>query len=498
MRAFVLVSLVSVFAGCASLDSPLREHLESEAVQVRTCASWYEALDQAIEAAGVRDAQETRIPGFPYLRANRLLAALKDRAAISEPAAQALAVRLAALDHAARAAEIRNLPQAQAAALPDVVVAGSRAEILTRTRECAWILKEIDLARPQTRQLLIERLNVPDDYSNGLRIAGLYYLARIPFAAGVRRWEDEMKIAFARSERGAQFPRVRYSPPGTAPRSPEAPRRTLPAGAANPLAIPEPQADDLAELIAANAPSFEIEVGGDFDRFGELRWLRNGETPAVDASRQVVYAHAARTRYRGKVLLQLVYTIWFPERPPREPGDILAGMLDAVVWRVTLSPEGEPLIYDTIHACGCFHMFFPTGRADPLPPPDSIDEWAFVPQRLPRVARGERPLVRIASGTHYVEKVSLLRGTDSVSRYELRDYEELRSLRRMEGGRQSAFGPDGLIAGTERPERTFFWPMGIRSAGAMRQWGRHATAFVGRRHFDDADLFERRFEFDLR
>ena len=39
--------------------------------------------------------------------------------------------------------------------------------------------------------------------------------------------------------------------------------------------------------------------------------------------------------------------------------------------------------------------------------------------------------------------------------------------------------------------------MGILSAGAMRQWGRHATAFIGRRHFDDADLFEKRFRFDL-
>jgi len=40
-----------------------------------------------------------------------------------------------------------------------------------------------------------------------------------------------------------------------------------------------------------------------------------------------------------------------------------------------------------------------------------------------------------------------------------------------------------------------FWPMGIDSPGAMRQWGRQPTAFVGRRHFDDADLLERRFEF---
>ena len=69
-------------------------------------------------------------------------------------------------------------------------------------------------------------------------------------------------------------------------------------------------------------------------------------------------------------------------------------------------------------------------------------------------------------------------------------------MTRLEGGRRSAFAPDGLVSGTERLERFFFWPMGIASAGAMRQSGRHATAFVGRRHFDEADLVERRFDVD--
>jgi len=497
MRSLAVLPILWLFAGCATFDVPWQEHLESSAVPLRSCASWYAALDQAIDAAGVRDAQETRIPGFPYLRANRLLSALRERASASEAATQALAVRFAALDHAARIAEIGNLPDPQVAALPDLLVAGSRAEALARTRDCARLLKEIDLAKPHVRALLIERANVPDDYSSGLRIAGLYYLTRIPFAAGVRGWEEDVKAAFAREQRQTNAPLVRYAPPGAPPRSPEAVTRMLRAASANPLAIPEPQAEDLAALIAAHAPSFEVEIGGDFDRFGELRWLRGGEIPSVDASRHVVYAHAARTLYRGRVLLQLVYTIWFAERPPRAPGDLLAGILDGVVWRVTLSPAGEPLIYDTMHPCGCFHMFFPTARAKLRPAPDALEEWAFVPRRLPQVANGERPLVRVASGTHYVEDVSLVQGTDSVSRYELRDYDELRSLTRLDGGRQSAFGPDGRIAGTERPERRFFWPMGVRSAGAMRQWGRHATAFVGRRHFDDADLFERRFEFDL-
>jgi hypothetical protein len=143
-------------------------------------------------------------------------------------------------------------------------------------------------------------------------------------------------------------------------------------------------------------------------------------------------------------------------------------------------------------------MFFPTPRATPRPAPEPDEEWAFVPATLPRVAPGERPRLRLASATHALEGVALVRGADSLVRYELRDYDELRSLRRLDGGHRSAFGPEGLVAGSERPERFLFWPMGIASAGAMRQWGRHATAFVGRRHFDDADLVARRFELDLR
>ena len=73
----------------------------------------------------------------------------------------------------------------------------------------------------------------------------------------------------------------------------------------------------------------------------------------------------------------------------------------------------------------------------------------------------------------------------------------LRSLPDPAGGRRSAFRPDGIVPGSERGERYLFWPMGVREPGAMRQWGRHATAFVGRRHFDDARLIERYFTLRL-
>ena len=45
-----------VAAGCASVQSPFSTHLASESEEVRTCAHWYRALDEAIDAASVRDA----------------------------------------------------------------------------------------------------------------------------------------------------------------------------------------------------------------------------------------------------------------------------------------------------------------------------------------------------------------------------------------------------------------------------------------------------------
>lgn len=487
--------VATLFAGCATLEAPFSAHLASRAAQIRECAEWYRALDERVAAAGVRDAQDTAVPGFPYLRVSRLLAALRPAARADEQALQALAERMLALDREARRYEIVNLPAAPNAS-PGVAAA------MRQTRDCGRLLREIDLAKPETRQVLLERARVPDDYRLANRILGLYWLTRIPFAEGVRRQEEATREAFRRAPGAADdsgAPRhLRYAPEPGDPLTRAQAARLLARSAENALGIPEPAEDDLKALLAAYAPSFEIEVKADHDRFGALRWLRGSDSPSVDGAQLAVYGHPAWTRYGDHVLLQLVYTLWFPERPVQSEGDLLAGKLDGITWRVTLAPDGEPLAYDAIHACGCYHQFFPTPRASARPAPGGIEEWMFSPKALPRIGDGERPLVRIASGTHYIEDVAVVRGIDSLVRYELRPYGELRSLQRYAGGRASAFGADGLVPGTERAERFVFWPMGIESAGAMRQWGRHATAFVGRRHFDDADLFEKRFTFDLK
>jgi hypothetical protein len=489
MRRLAALLAPLLAAACATLETAPSAHLDSAVPELRACAAWFRDLDARVDIAGVRDAQEMRLPGFPYLRVDRLLASFRGEAASDEAVLRALVERMRALDLAARRYEVANLPPGSPEAPPT----------LERARECGARLRDADVADPRLRTELLARAMVPDDYSSASRALGLYALSKIPFSWGVRRYQEEVRIAHRRELAPPPGGTVlRYAPPAAPQRTRAALAAALDPASDNPLRVAELRGDELEALFSAYAPVLEIEVAGEHDRFGALRWENGAEVPVVDAAVPVVYRQAAWTRYRGRVLLQLVYTLWFSERPPAFAGDILAGKLDGVTWRVTLAPDGEPLVYDTMHPCGCFHLFYPTPRAVPLEAPEGELEWMFSPQSLPRITAGERPVVRVAMRTHYVERVSVARAGGDAARYAFRDYDDLRALPRPGGGSASVFGADGLVAGSERPERFFFWPMGIPSAGAMRQWGRHATAFVGRRHFDDADLLEKRFELQLR
>ena len=181
-------------------------------------------------------------------------------------------------------------------------------------------------------------------------------------------------------------------------------------------------------------------------------------------------------------------------RPRAGAFDLLGGHLDGLTWRVTLDDDGSPLLYDTMHNCGCYHWFFPAprliARAEQAP---LADEGALIPAAAPTLNSAQRIVLRLETGTHFITGVSAGSAAGGLN-YRLADYDDLRRLPLPEGGSRSLFGPHGFVAGTERAERFVLWPMGIERPGAMRQWGHHATAFIGRRHFDEARLIERYFE----
>jgi hypothetical protein len=474
-RAAILVVAVLV-AGCA-VDPysrpPIAGHLE-RGDDVGNCARLLRAVDRQIDTAGVRDAGSPRVPGFPYLRVDRFTASLEPAAAGLRGAGfSAWSELMAQADRKARAAELAN---------------AGLGEKLAAVDACRDAMAVADVDRlPELR----EAARVPDEYSTAMRALGLYPLTRIPFAAGIGDWQQRTREEFA-AQSGKPTPAPpwrRYVPAAAAPELGPAVRSAA-------FALPAPSAPQLARWVARHAPVLEVETTSADDHLGALVWA-DGQPPviAVDTGRIVAYVRTAYTHFGGGVRLQLVYTFWFPARPPGGAFDLLAGRIDGLIWRVTLDGDGAALVYDTIHPCGCYHMFFPTAAVAVRPRPETLDEGMFSPQPAPQAGADERIVLRVQSRTHDLQGVGVrpAASADGVA-YALWDESALQRLAWPAGGTRSAYDSAGFVPGTERGERWTFWPMGIASAGQMRQWGRHATAFVGRRHFDDAFLMDEYFE----
>lgn len=456
--------------GCAALPPEIPAAAE--------CRANYLGLDGQVAAAGVRNGGSYAIPGFPYMRANRFLASFRDEA--DGPQFDAWVGHLRALDLAARESELRNLGWEHP------------AEELRHLDRCGRDWAARDLADPRRRAALREAAAVPDDYELLYRLLGFYPVAVPLLNLGIDGYHDEVRTDYARplAELGSPGPLVLWRPAAARPRAADA-AQLVAAARRDALGIPQLGAEQWRTLAHAHAPTWQVETGGAFDRIGAPA-LADG-APAFDASRPVTYFLPAYTRYAGRVLPQLVYVAWFSERPKDGWIDSYAGALDGVVWRVTLDVDGTPLLYDTIHPCGCFHYYYTAKPLERRPQGGFWDE----PQLFPQGRAPDEPFaIRVQSRTHFVRRLVPLdeAASDEMRAYAIADYDELLSLPDGRGGRRSLFCEDGLVCGTGRLERFWLWPTGVKSPGGMRQWGRHATSFVGRSHFDDAHLLDWLFE----
>ncbi|MEK6593324.1 MAG: hypothetical protein AABZ67_09585 [Pseudomonadota bacterium] len=493
-RIGVIAATLGVLAGCAVSPSRIPvEVVGALSQEQQHCVEFFRQVDEAVADAGAGDGMAARISGYPQLRVDRFLASYAQQPMSDAEFADWLS-RLLKLGAAAHGVELMNLPADESARLAQRLrnLPPALRQAAVGVKACGNRLNAVIYGSMEERRKLRAAARVPDEYRTWLRIAGLYWVSRIPFAAGVGRWQQAVQKAF-----DVPLPKlplrgslVRYEPPSAA--TPAIAAVSADASAF-PLGIPEPRGADLERLFAAFAPEFIIDTAGDADRPGALGWS-DGPIPAVDISQPVVYRRISHARYQDRVLLQLNYSVWFPERPLASEWDLLGGHLDGMIWRVTLTPDGEPWVYDSIHHCGCYHQFFPTARAVPRPQPATLDETAFIPQTLPAITAGTRLSLLLESGTHYLQRITTTHAEDAQSvHYAFADDDSLRSRPAAGGARKSVFRPDGIVPGSERGERYWFWPMGIPEPGAMRQWGRHATAFVGRRHFDDPGLLEKYF-----
>jgi hypothetical protein len=251
------------------------------------------------------------------------------------------------------------------------------------------------------------------------------------------------------------------------------------------LGIPTYSAQDRNALFQAYAPIWEIQTPGDADRIGSPRWNRAGRIE-VDTDRPKTYTLLSFTRFGNTILTQLNYIIWFPSRPSDGVFDLYAGWLDGLNYRVTLDEDRNPILYETMHNCGCYYKAYPTSR---LRVRETMDykEVPLILKAPEMQPASEMIVVGMEHRTHYVSTLYPVSRDveDGGGAYTLADYGELKRLPRVDGRSKSMFDRYGLVPGSERLERLILWPTGVLSPGAMRQWGRHAVAFVGERHFDD-------------
>ena len=468
-RGALLLSSVGLLAGCAGTPS-----IRAVPAAQSHCMQVFIDDDTALARAGIHDAQTTAIPGYPYLRIDRLLASFTDALATTAQRAAWLE-RAAALD-----AQGRALEHARLAVPPDQ----TRADELQHCRTTLLRALEQDQS---AWQALRSAARVPDDYSTARRAYGVYALTSKVVLLGVQRMQRSAQPQRLVASAADALPTEQY---GLADADAVANADILAASwPRDALGIPRIADEQLAQLLRRHAPELAIVTASRDDLPGHIS---RASAPYVDDRRATLYTQLAYTRFEDRVLPQLVYTWWFAARSARGALDPLAGPLDGLSWRVTLDDDGAPLAYDVVHNCGCYHMFFPTLRLRARVQIEDGTEPPWIPFTVPAEWHGRVRLV-LASGSHYVTALAPRGERRSMHRYDLLPYDQLRGLDHH-GRRSSLFDARGLVPGSARGERWLLWPMGVIAAGSMRQWGHQATAFVGRRHFDEARLFERYFE----
>ncbi|MGR8942266.1 MAG: hypothetical protein ACU83V_10745 [Gammaproteobacteria bacterium] len=482
-RIWLLLALLN--QGCAQqpwLDATLK-------ADETACLRWYQKLDSLTAEYEREDPGSAKIPGFPFLRTDRFLASFTRETLTGERYAAWLE-RLRQRDAEARRSEFSNLPRTAA----NAVLAASpvRAAFDRVIQQCGRRLVRSILDRPELKPILLPRTQVPDTYRRWQRIIGAYWLTQFPAKLALKNLHEKLAASFRQNRRElpAEGRLVRYAPASGGFLTAAETATLMHAAYQNPLGIPELSEADLSRIFKHYAPAWEIDTRNDTDEIGEV-YLNDRGQPRLNTGQPIVYQTHAYTRWQGRILLQLIYQIWLPAREKTGLTDLFGGELDSVIWRVTLNPEGVPIAYDSIHACGCYYLLLPAQGYRSIAPKDGA-EAVLSPKRIVDFEPGKRLLLRLQARTHYLQQTEWILETELMpaKSYQIAAYDALLALPLPDGSRRSLFGTDGIIAASARAERFLLWPFGVPSPGAMRQWGVHATSFTGRRYFDDPYLLE--------
>jgi hypothetical protein len=482
---------LAVLSGCASINvatvdqQPMGKPQALIQEDIGECLVGYGALETTARELGLVDARHQRVQGFPHLRTSRFLASF-DSGELSDVAYQRWLTRQNDKAVEGLLMEWKRLPPADKRQLSQHWQ-GTQADVERALGECGEALVEHQAALPRLTGV------TPDDhYQSWKRWLGLYPLTAIPFYMGVVNEHDYLQgkqrdFANTRAENIGQWTHYqRQAPSLELDEASAILGRQQPDALGIPLLAPATQ----DQLLDAFMPAIAIKhtSNGLAANDRPLRLIADASGAIIrDISQPTLYTHISFGRYQDQITTQLNYSVWFKERRPGQPLDLLAGQFDGLTWRVHLSSSGTVLGYDQMHQCGCWYQFFPASGFSPKPALPVTQE----PFNIGRTLDPEQPLTLwLEPNTHHVLGVLPTKMPESVKPMNVLPYAELRALPSQDGQHYSPFNAQGLIPESRRPERFVFWPMGIPSPGGTRIQGTHAIAFIGQRHFDAPRILE--------
>lgn len=493
-----LILLTTVLAGCNS--HPPR---------------YIDGVMQVTEMRGVSDAKTRRVEGWPCLRVNAELMDRAERALAEGELEEAQTLGLGFLDDAHRLSmdtarqELARLDDAgwvdlaktyftYAGTCDDSARAFMTESFFQRCDQQYWFLRHMIEQAQDAGQVhaVVELVRDSVQIAANERGRRLRQVLLSPFAIPTTIAVNSIKNDLKKSERIAEFERaVLYTHADS-----DAYRF---AGSNNDW-----------QLLVKHAPDFYQEVAADptyspvADQIGRVHAIESN-TIAVDTSQPIVYAYARTVNLNGNDHKQLIYTVWYPERPEGYRNDPEAGQFDGATVRLTLDTKQQVAFVESSANCGCYYALFPSEQVErsaviqfggPMPDHDyslefeSLDKYSVDVTSLFRQAGGNPIEVWTGARDHMVLDITAgEQRTKQIANklgYQLRPYDDLELLELPDGGKTSMFYPDGLVKGAERAEGVLLAATGMLSAGQPRQRGTQLIMFDAY-DFDDPRLLEK-------
>ncbi|MES0875029.1 hypothetical protein [Sinimarinibacterium thermocellulolyticum] len=428
----VLLGLALTFAHGALYAQPVQVADDPRAAVAEflpSCGPRFEEVDRRVAQAGAGDASYLRVNGFPYLRTDRLMSSY-DRELDDPRVLEAWLLQLRDNDAFARDIELRNLG----------LDTSERSTLLLDMRLCAVWLSFMDASDPQRLRALIRAVRESAQAAAPANTHGSPAPAPMRGDATVQVFRSAREAeATALLERFASLPR-------------------------DPLQRTGLTVDGWRALAAEFAPTWAITGAAGRNAPAALVW--DGDRLSADPSTPTVYFLPAFARAGDTVLMQFHYFVWFARHDDA---------IDGVILRVTLDPQGRPLLYDSLGADGRGYRIHPARALEARSA--SIAESGVIADEVV----GLGPVrVELDADTAGVIAVSADGTTPSSvaaapREYTLAAYEDLLTLPRG-GGTMSVFDARGHLRDAD--------------GGAARQLGHHAPLAPLQLRFDDPRLVE--------